>query len=407
MDRPHGRLAGIGFLNCARMVKEVVDGLVMSVRWLRVAIAGLVFLAGVVVVPVSKAQEVFHSQEHDFIVRTLVADLDHPWGMAFISADEILISERPGTLNLISDGFTRRSTIAGLPKIAATGQGGLLDIALHPKFHSNRLVYFSFAASGIGGEGTEVARGKLTGDRLDNVQIIFRALPKSRGGKHFGSRLLFGPDGYLYITLGERGRRPQAQALSTHPGSIIRLYDDGRVPPDNPFVANITAHPEIFTYGNRNVQGIALQPGTDRIWAHEHGPQGGDEVNIIEAGINYGWPVITYGRNYGFGTKIGEGTHREGMAQPVHQWTPSIAPSGMAFYAGDKFPQWRGNLFAGSLKFDLLVRLTIENKQVVAEERLLAGRFGRIRDVRSGPDGYIYLLTDESDGRLLRLEPDG
>jgi glucose/arabinose dehydrogenase len=179
------------------------------------------------------------------------------------------------------------------------------------------------------------------------------------------------------------------------------------VPPDNPFVANITARPEIFTYGNRNVQGIALQPGTDRIWAHEHGPQGGDEVNIVEAGINYGWPIITYGRNYGIGTKIGEGTHREGMAQPVHQWTPSIAPSGMAFYAGDKFPQWRGNLFAGSLKFDLLVRLTIEDKQVVAEERLLAGRFGRIRDVRTGPDGYIYLLTDESDGRLLRLEPAG
>jgi glucose/arabinose dehydrogenase len=359
------------------------------------------------VAPAGKAQEVFHSQQHDFVVRTLMADLDHPWGMAFISGDENLISERPGTLNLISDGFTRRSTISGLPKIATKGQGGLLDIALHPKFHSNRLVYFSFAASGIGGEGTEVARGKLTGDRLDNVQIIFRALPKSRGGRHFGSRLLFGPDGYLYITLGERGQRPQAQALSTHPGSIIRLYDDGRVPQDNPFVANVAARPEIFTYGNRNVQGIALQPGTDRIWAHEHGPQGGDEVNIIEAGINYGWPIITYGRNYGIGTKIGEGTHREGMAQPVHQWTPSIAPSGMAFYDGDKFPQWRGDLFAGSLKFDLLARLTIENKQVVAEERLFAGRFGRIRDVRIGPDGYIYLLTDESDGRLLRLEPAG
>lgn len=379
----------------------------MSLYRPRIVFAGLVMAAGIALAPVSMAVEVFHSQKHNFIVRSLVTDLDHPWAMAFISADEILVSERPGTLYLISDGYERRRTIAGLPTVAAVGQGGLLDIALHPEFNSNRLVYFSFAASGPRGEGTEVARGKLQGERLADVEIIFRALPKSNGGRHFGSRLLFGPDGYLYITLGERGQRPQAQALSTHPGSIIRLHDDGRVPADNPFVANITARPEIYTYGNRNVQGIALQPGTDRIWAHEHGPQGGDEVNIIEAGINYGWPVITYGRNYGIGTKIGEGTHRAGMAQPVHQWTPSIAPSGMAFYDGDKFPHWRGNLFAGSLKFGLLVRLTVEDERVVAEERLLSGKFGRIRDVRTGPDGYLYLLTDESDGRLLRLEPAG
>ena len=377
----------------------------MNGYWLRIGIATVAALTGILFTPVGKTQELFHSQEHDFIVRTLVTDLNRPWGMAFISEDEVLISERPGTLNLISDGFTTRRTIAGLPRIAAVGQGGLLDVALHPEFNSNRLVYISYAASGPGGEGTEVARGRLTGGRLEDVEIIFRALPKSGGGRHFGSRLQFGSDGYLYITLGERGQRNQAQALSTHPGSIIRLHDDGRTPVDNPFVARTTARPEIYTYGHRNVQGIALQPGTGRIWAHEHGPQGGDEVNIIKAGVNYGWPVITYGRNYGIGTKIGEGTYKAGMAQPVHQWTPSIAPSGMAFYDGGKFPRWRGNLFAGSLKFRLLVRMAIEDDRVVAEERLLSDHYGRIRDVLTGPDRFIYLLTDESDGRLLRLEP--
>jgi glucose/arabinose dehydrogenase len=235
--------------------------------------------------------------------------------------------------------------------------------------------------------------------------VLFRAVPKSSGGRHFGSRLTFDADGFLYISLGDRGKRSQAQALSTHPGSIIRLHDDGSIPTDNPFVGNALARPEIYTYGNRNVQGMSLQPVSALVWAHEHGPQGGDEINVIEAGTNYGWPVITYGRNYGIGTKIGEGTHKEGMAQPVHQWTPSIAPSGMAFYVGERFPRWRGNLFVGSLKFGLLVRLALDGRRVVREERLLHGAYGRIRDVRAGPDGFIYLLTDESNGRLLRLEP--
>jgi glucose/arabinose dehydrogenase len=280
-----------------------------------------------------------------------------------------------------------------------------MDVALHPRFTDNGLVYLSYAADLPGGRGTHVARGRLQGHHLRDVEVIFRAQPGFGGGRHFGSRLLFDPDGYLFITLGDRGNRPNGQDLGNHPGSIIRLHDDGSVPDDNPFVGRAGVRPEIYTYGNRNVQGIALQPGSALIWAHEHGPQGGDELNLINAGANYGWPVITYGRNYVTGTRIGEGTSKTGMEQPVYYWVPSIAPSGMAFYDGDRFPEWQGNLLVGSLKFELLVRLELENGRVTHEERLLEGELGRIRDVRSGPDGYIYLLTDEPDGELVRLEP--
>jgi glucose/arabinose dehydrogenase len=217
--------------------------------------------------------------------------------------------------------------------------------------------------------------------------------------------LLFDANGRLLITLGERGDRPRAQDIGDHAGSVIRINDDGSVPADNPFVTTAGARPEIYTYGNRNVQGIALDPGSGRIWAHEHGPQGGDEVNILVSGRNYGWPVITYGRNYVLGTKIGEGTHKQGMEQPLHYWTPSIAPSGMTLYTGDKFPAWRGNLFVGALKYRLLVRLEMRDKEIVHEERMLEDVLGRIRDVRTGPDGYIYVLTDHDDGVLARLEP--
>lgn len=370
--------------------------------YLKHALAAALVLLGADTV---RGEEIFHSQKHDFSVRSLVSDLDYPWGMAFVSKDEMLITERRGVLSRIRKGQQHPEIIQGLPQIATVGQGGLMDIALHPAFARNQLIYFSFAGGASNGHGTEVARGRLEGNRLDNVEVIFRATPKSGGGRHFGSRLLFDADGFLYITLGDRGKRPQAQALTTHPGSIIRLRDDGSVPDDNPFVGRSDALPEIYTFGNRNVQGIAIQPGTLRIWAHEHGPQGGDEVNIIVGGTNYGWPVITYGRNYVVGTAIGEGTHKAGMAQPVLQWTPSIAPSGMAFYEGSAFPAWQGNLFVGSLKFELLVRLEVEDDRIVAEERLLSGKFGRIRDVRTGPDGLLYLLTDEPDGQLLRLEP--
>ncbi|MDH3280041.1 MAG: PQQ-dependent sugar dehydrogenase [Gammaproteobacteria bacterium] len=350
--------------------------------------------------------EVIQTEKHRARVVNVSRGLEHPWGLAFLPDGRMLVTERAGRLRIVNpNGKLDPTPVSGLPRITASGQGGLLDVALHPKFTDNRSVYLSYAASGDRGVGTEVARGQLNGSRLTDVEVIFRALPKSAGGRHFGSRLLFDPQGRLYVTLGDRGDRRRAQDLADHAGSIVRLRDDGGVPEDNPFIRRAKAKPEIFTYGNRNVQGIALQRGTNLIWAHEHGPQGGDEVNIVRAGANYGWPVITYGRNYGIGTRIGEGSEKPGMVQPVHYWVPSIAPSGMAFYEGDKFPQWRGDLFVGALKDRLLVRLEIDGQRVVKEERMLRGVLGRIRDVRDGPDGFIYLLTDEPDGMIVRLEP--
>lgn len=349
--------------------------------------------------------EVYESERERFRVVTLVRGLEHPWGLAFLPGGDMLVTERPGRLLRVDAKTLKPKAVRGLPPIATVGQGGLLDVALHPNFESNRLIYLSFAGEDDDGAGTEVARGRLDGHTLENVEILFRALPKSRGGRHFGSRLLFDRDGYLLITLGDRGDRPRAQDIGDHAGSVIRINDDGSVPADNPFTNTPGARPEIFTYGNRNVQGIALDPSSGRVWAHEHGPQGGDEVNVLEAGRNYGWPVITYGRNYVTGTKIGEGTHKAGMEQPRHQWTPSIAPSGMTLYTGDKFPAWRGNLFVGALKYRLVVRLELDGENVVHEERMLEDVLGRIRDVRTGPDGYIYLLTDHGDGVLARLEP--
>jgi len=349
--------------------------------------------------------QVFESDRERFRVVTLVRGLDHPWGLAFLPGGDMLVSERPGRLLRVDAKTLQTRAIGGLPPIAAIGQGGLLDVALHPHFDSNQLVYLSFAGENDDGAGTEVARGRLSGDTLDNVEVIFTALPKSGGGRHFGSRLLFDTDGSLLITLGDRGDRPRAQDIGDHAGSVIRVNDDGSVPGDNPFVDTPGARPEIYTYGNRNVQGIALDPDSGTVWELEHGPQGGDELNILESGRNYGWPVITYGRNYVIGTKIGEGTHKEGMQQPLHYWTPSIAPSGMTLYTGDKFAAWRGNLFVGALKFRLLVRLEIADQKIVHEERMLEDVLGRIRDVRTGPDGYLYLLTDASDGLLVRLEP--
>ncbi|HSS63127.1 MAG TPA: PQQ-dependent sugar dehydrogenase [Gammaproteobacteria bacterium] len=347
----------------------------------------------------------FDSEEGRFKLVVLIEGLDHPWGLAFLPRGRLLVTERSGRLRLIQDGRLDARPIEGLPVVSSYGQGGLLDVALHPQFERNRLVYLSYAAAGPGGFGTEVARGRMVEHRLEDVEVIFRALPKFDGGRHFGSRLVFGSDNLLYISLGDRGYRPNGQDLSTHPGSIIRVHDDGSVPNDNPFVGKSGARPEIFSYGNRNVQGMTIRKNTGELWAHEHGPQGGDEVNIVRAGTNYGWPTITYGRNYGIGTRIGEGTQKEGMAQPVLQWTPSIAPSGMAFYDGDRFPGWKGNLFVGSLKFEYLARLELDGDGVVHQERLIEGALGRIRDVRQGPDGFIYLLTDEGSGILARIEP--
>ncbi|MCX7962647.1 MAG: PQQ-dependent sugar dehydrogenase [Burkholderiales bacterium] len=349
--------------------------------------------------------QTYRSEEHRFSVTIVVSGLAHPWSVAFLPDGRMLVTERAGRLRIVRDGRLEPQPVPGLPPVAPHGQGGLMDVALHPDFARNQLVYWAFAARGADGVGTEVARGRLVGDRIEGAEVIFRQSPKGASGRHFGARLVFDRAGYLYITLGDRGEMDRAQRPDDHAGSVIRLHDDGRVPHDNPFVGRAGWKPEKYTLGNRNIQGAALHPQTGLLWAHEHGPQGGDELNVIRAGVNYGWPVITYGVNYVTGTRIGEGTHKPGMAQPVHVWTPSIAPSGMAFYTGSRFARWKGDLFLGALREQSLVRLRLEGEKVVKEERLLRGVLGRIRDVREGPDGLLYLLTDEPNGVLARLEP--
>ena len=356
------------------------------------------------------AADTFRTEAETIRIVTVTPGLAHPWGLAFLPDGRMLVTERTGRLRIVGrDGKLAPQPVAGLPKIEEYGQGGLLDVALHPRFGENGLVYLSYAERGDGGYGTAVLRGRLaaTGEnaRLDAVQVIYRQEPKSRAGRHFGSRLVFDRAGFLFVTQGDRGEMERAQNLGDLAAKVVRLHDDGRVPSDNPFVGKPGARPEIFTVGNRNVQGAALHPVTGELWSHEHGPQGGDEVNVLRNGVNYGWPVITYGVNYGIGTRIGEGTAKPGMAQPLHYWVPSIAPSGMAFYTGDGFPAWRGDLFVGALRDQLLVRLRLDGEKVVKEERMLQGAVGRIRDVRQGPDGYLYLLTDSSSGAIIRLEP--
>lgn len=355
----------------------------------------------------SASAQVERTDKADFRVHVLTRGLDHPWSLAFMPDGRMLVSERRGRLRLVAaDGTLDPAPLTGLPEnVTASGQGGLMDVALHPDFANNRLVYLAYAGSGDGGLGTELARGRLEAKGLANTQVLFRALPKSGGGRHFGGRIVFDDEGHVFLTLGDRGDRPRAQQLDDHAGSVIRLNEDGSVPKDNPFVGKAGARPEIFSYGNRNVQGAGMHPRTGELWTHEHGPQGGDEVNVIRSGINYGWPVITYGVNYGWGTSIGEGTHKEGMAQPLHYWDPSIAPSGMAFYTGEAFPGWKGSLLVGALKYRLLVRLEFDGERVVSEERMLEDRIGRIRDVRVGPDGRVYLLTDHGNGIIARLDP--
>lgn len=350
--------------------------------------------------------QVHDSEAHRFRAITVADGLEHPWGLAFLPDGRLLVTEQPGRLRVIGrDGRLDPRPVAGLPEVAAVNQGDLLDIALHPDYRRNGWLYLSYAGAGPGGYGTEVLRARLDGHALRDLRVLFHMQPKSTKGAHFGGRLAFDRQGFLYLTLGDRGDMERAQRLDDHAGSVIRLHDDGRVPGDNPFVGRAGARPEKYTLGHRNMQGGTLHPDTGALWTHEHGPQGGDEVNVIRPGVNYGWPVITYGRNYVTGTRIGIGSAKAGMAQPLWYWVPSIAPSGMAFYTGDRFPRWRGNLLVGALRGQLLVRLILDGERVVREERLLEGRLGRIRDVRVGPDGLIYLLTDEVRGRLVRLEP--
>jgi glucose/arabinose dehydrogenase len=356
----------------------------------------------------------FKTEHYTVRAISVINNLYHPWGLAFLPDGRLIITERRGTMRVVDNGKLVEKPIEGIPTATEHGQGGLMDVVLHPKYAENGWIYWSYNAGKANEFGTELARGKLAGTResplMTNVEVLFRMQPKSAARQHFGSRIVFDRQGYLYLTLGDRGDSPdkgaahRAQQLNDHGGKSIRLHDDGRIPIDNPFVKTPGARAEIFSFGHRNMQGAALHPETGRIWAHEHGPQGGDEVNILTGGANYGWPVITYGANYGTGTKIGEGSSKEGIAAPLHVWIPSIAPSGMAFYTGNNFPKWKGNLFVGALAKQTLARLTLNGEKIVSEERMFDGKLGRIRDVRQGPDGNIYLLTDSREGELIRIE---
>lgn len=339
----------------------------------------------------------------------LARGLDHPWAVEPLPDGALLVTERAGRLRIVSPGGALGEPIAGLPAVDARGQGGLLDVALSPQFASDRTLYWSYTEPREGGNGTSVARGVLSADgrRLDQVRVILRTQPTYDGNLHFGSRLAFGPDGLLYVTLGERSdraTRPQAQQTGSHLGKILRIRPDGSVPPDNPFVGQSGARPEIWSTGHRNVQAAAFD-AQGRLWTVEHGAQGGDELNLIQKGRNYGWPLIAYGEEYS-GRPIGDGqTARDGLEQPVYYWDPVIAPSGAQWYGGDAFPAWRGQLFIGSLRDRALVRLVLDGTRVVAEERLFADRARRIRDVRQGADGALYVVTDESSGELWRITP--
>ena len=332
----------------------------------------------------------------DFQIDVLTDKLQQPWGLAQLPDKRLLVTEKAGRLRVVNQQGELSSPVTGLPEIKAIGQGGLLDVALHPNFIANRWVYLSYVnGNAVQGYGTEVVRGVFNQNRLSQLKTIFVALPKVTGGRHFGSRLAFDAEGYLYISLGDRGRREEAQNLGSHLGSMIRLQDNGDIPSDNPFLNIKGAKPEIYSYGHRNIQGLTLHPQTGVLWSHEHGPQGGDEINIVERGKNYGWPVITYGAEYGTGIKIGEGNRKPGMEQPIYHWTPSIAPSGMAFF--------QDRLWVGALKYQLITSLTIKERLVLKEQRLFANQFGRIRDVKAFDDKTLYLLTDANQGKLIRL----
>jgi len=373
----------------------------MLVRWVAGTLMPLALAMGSTG---ALAAERYQSQAGPISVVTVVEGLEQPWGLAFLPDGRMLVTEKEGRLRLAGTDGTLSEPLAGVPEVYDNGQGGLLDVALDPDFAANQLVYFSFAEPGGEGGGTAVARGKLGAGRLDHVEVIWRQQPKLDSGHHFGSRLVFLRDGTLIVTLGDRNQRQYIPDMKAQIGKLVRINRDGSIPKDNPFVGNADYSPDIYSLGHRNVQGATLHPDTGALWTVEHGARGGDEINIPQPGKNYGWPVISYGREYS-GERIGESTSKPGLEQPVYYWDPSIAPSGMTFYTGDKFPAWKGSLFVGALKFQLLARLEVDGNRIVKEERLLEGMGDRIRDVVQGPDGYLYLLTDEDDGRILRLEP--
>jgi glucose/arabinose dehydrogenase len=352
--------------------------------------------------------ETFRSAAGDLSVETVAGGLVNPWGLAFLPDGRMLVTERPGRMRIITRDGKLSAPLAGVPTVFASGQGGLLDVALDRAYAQNQTIYFCYAEPVDRGARTALARARLidgAAPRLDDVKVIFRQEGPLSSGNHFGCRIVQMPDNNLFLTLGEHFfTRDEAQNLSNHLGKIIRIRPDGSVPPDNPFVGRAGAKPEIWSYGHRNPQGAAINPATGKFWMHEHGPRGGDEINIPEAGKNYGWPVIGYGIDYS-GARIHESTQKAGMEQPIKYWVPSIAPSGMAFYSGKLMAAWRGNLFVGALAGQMLVRLELDGDKVGKEERLLEGLRERIRDVREGPDGALYLLTDNPNGRVLRVAP--
>jgi aldose sugar dehydrogenase len=378
-----------------------------------------VLVAGIVVPGCSPTQAsddpaVLRSTLHDYRLVTVVDGLVQPWSIAFLSEDEMLVTEKPGRLRIIRQGQLLPGPVDGVPAVLPQGQGGLLEVLPHPEFASNRLIYLSYSKPSAAGTTatTAVIRGRFDDDRLTNIETVFEAASEGRG--HYGGKLAFDRDGYLFITVGDRQVPPTgnleghpAQDLSNHHGVVVRLHDDGRVPADNPFANEEGARPEIWSYGHRNAQGLAFHPDSGDLWLNEHGPQGGDELNRIVPGRNYGWPVVGFGVNYQSGSAIHAGTHREGMEPPVHVWVPSIGISGMLIYTGDQFPEWRGNIFVGGMAGEQLARLTLDGERVVNEETLVQ-RQGRIRDVRQGPDGLIYLAIEDRGGNptpILRMEP--
>ncbi len=377
-------------------------------------LVALLALAGSTAVSAQGDASIMRSALHDYRVVPVADGFETPWSIAFLPTGDMLVTERPGRLRIVRDGELLPTPVAGVPEVLAEGQGGLLDVVPHPDFASNQMVYLSFSKPvGDGSSATTaVVRGRFVADELHDVEEVFEAVSEGRG--HYGSRLVFDEAGYLFITIGDRQAPPQgdlaahpAQDLSNHHGVVVRLHADGRVPDDNPFVGQDGARPEIWSYGHRNQQGMVIDPATGELWATEHGPQGGDELNRIQPGLNYGWPVVGYGVNYRSGTAIHAATMGEGMEDPAHFWVPSIAVSGLEVYTGDRFPEWRGNILAGGLGGQQIARLTLDGDAVIAEETLVLG-LGRIRDVRQGPDGYIYLAVEDRSGQptpVVRLEP--
>lgn len=348
----------------------------------------------------------FKTQTVTVSAETIADGLDHPWGLAFLPDGSLLVTERSGTMRLVKQGKLSEP-IENVPEVWANGQGGLLDVALAPDFSTSNTIYFTYSQPGQGGAGTTLASAKLVygsdGTELENVRTLVSMSKRTNKGQHFGSRIVISPDGKLFVTMGERGEQKRAQDYMDHAGSVLRVNADGTIPSDNPYADGKKALPEIWSKGHRNPQGATWDPLTHSLLTLEHGAKGGDEINQPQAGKNYGWPVITYGVDYS-GAKIGQGTAAEGYEQPLYYWDPSIAPSGLVAYSGDMFPEWKGDLLAGALKFEMLVRLDRDEKgKMKGEERLFEGEFGRIRDVRAAPDGSVYLLTDASNGKIIRL----